>query len=90
MAERIVRLMPTKFPGLFFTLSLFLALVNLLLPFRAPLFIVYPLTALWLLLLAFALLIYGKRGLWLLLGSPIALFWAIMLVLYSFHYVDFP
>ena len=71
------------------TISLLLALANLVWPIVVrDMGVVYPLTAGWLSLLVLAVMTYGKRGLWLLIGSPLALFWALILVAYSFHYID--
>ena len=39
--------------------------------------------ALWLVLLVVALIGYGRRGLWLLIGAPIVLFWPIWFTVYS-------
>jgi hypothetical protein len=71
------------------TVSFLLAVTNLLLPIVGhDMTIVYPLTAAWLSLLVLAVMTYGKRGLWLLIGSPLALFWALIAVAYSFGYID--
>jgi hypothetical protein len=81
--------MPNTLKGLLAT-SLLLAVANLLLPFVAGMAVIVPSAGLWLSLLILTVMEYGKRGLWLLIGSPVALFWAIVLVLYSFHYIDLP
>jgi energy-coupling factor transporter transmembrane protein EcfT len=84
-------LMPTTFRGLLAT-SLLLAFINFLLPFVGPFgetpVAVY-LAGLWLFLLTFALIKYGKRGVWLFMGFPLALFWPIVFVAYSLGYIDY-
>jgi hypothetical protein len=82
--------MPTTFRGLLAT-SLFLAFINLLLPLEGLLTetpVAVFLGGLWLFFLTFALITYGRRGLWLLIGFPLALLWPIVAVAYSLRYID--
>ncbi len=82
--------MPITFRGLLAT-SLLLAFINLLLPFvgfltETPVAVYFG--GLWLFFLTFALITYGKRGLWLLIGFPLAVLWPIVAVAYSLGYID--
>lgn len=43
-----------------------------------------PLAVVWILLVVFALWRYRKKGLWLLVGSPMALYWPIWLLFHRF------
>ena len=89
--------MLTTFRGMFAT-SLLLAFASLSIPFVnlalanllslnqpivIPTEIVYPIALLWLMVLISALTRYGKRGLWLLVGFPLALFGPVCLVVAS-------
>jgi hypothetical protein len=91
--------MLTTFKGLL-TISLLLALASLSIPFVnlalanllslnqpivIPTEIVYPITLLWLMTLISALTRYGKRGLWLLVGFPVAFFWPIGFIVFSLY-----
>ena len=69
-----------------------LAKLSLFVPsetFVIPIEIDYPIAVLWLMVLISALTRYGKRGLWLLAGFPLALFWPVYLVALR-AYVNFP
>jgi hypothetical protein len=83
-------LMPTTFKELL-AISLLLAFINLLLPLvgfftETPMAVFFG--GLWLFFLTFALIRYGKRGLWLLIGFPLAVLWPIVSVAYSLGYID--
>ena len=45
-----------------------------------------PIALLWIMLLISAFTRYGKRGLWLLVGFPLALFWPVGLIVFSAYY----
>jgi hypothetical protein len=97
--------MLTTFRGLFATslllalasislplVPLALAKLSLFVPsetFVIPIQIDYPIAVLWLMTLISTFTRYGKRGLWLLIGFPLAVFWPVGLVALR-AYVNFP
>jgi hypothetical protein len=77
--------------GIAFAVSFIVAIVGNEIPARqmpldyhAMITASIPLAAAWAIIFAFCIWRYGKRGLWLLIGAPIALWWPIWMILNHF------
>ena len=53
--------------------------------FDSPMIISFQLALVWLALLIFGIGRYKRKGVWMLLGAPLALFWPVLMVLLIFH-----